>query len=316
MQRVKDVNTTGRPGIEAPSFRPVRPPVATVTSSLVDALRALRRDETSGGDLKALTESLSRARDFALGEKIAHGMVVTFGTGTAQIHISNTEIKPILQSLREYGHKLSDCIERYQQLLGMTPSKAGFRVFSLVLKKVIADDPLNRELKTVCNEALEIDLRSPENPQWKRQVVVPINGVDTKITLSLTPIPLLSKAVLRAMQTDVPLEDRHNRYGYQVKLEPEIANESVALRSFKARMRQALALTALTGPMIMTTFALSTVSSAELLPQLSAHPVIQELLGEATKFLMTASAGVASFAADRVIARRRLLSDTHPRGDK
>lgn len=310
MQQVKDVITSGRSGIAALSSHPVRPLVGTVGSTIVDAARALQRDETTGGDLRALTESLMRARDFALGEKIAHGMVVTFGTGAAQIHISNTEIKPILLSLREYGHKLSECIERYQQLLGMTPSKAGFRVFSLVLKKIIDDVPVNRELKTICNEALDIDLRLPQDPQWLRKVIVPINGVDTRVTLSISPVPLFSQAILRTLHTDVPSKDTHNRYGYQVRIEPEIARESLALRDLKARARQAVAVIAQASPILVIAFAVSLVPSSDLLPQVSSSPRVQEGLGEAVKLLAIVGAGLVSFATDRFIARRRLMPDT------
>ena len=154
---------------------------------------ALHRDESSGLDVEAASVPLRHVRNFALGEKIARGMVVTFGERIPHIHILNTEIKPILQSLGEYGGKLAECIQKYQGVAGETPSKEGCRVFSMVLRKVVSDPAASRELKRICDEALDVDLNSPQDKGWKREVVAHLSGVSTRISLSLVPLSLATR---------------------------------------------------------------------------------------------------------------------------
>ena len=84
-----------------------------------------------------------------------------------------------------------------------------------LLPKGVFEDRINRELKSICEEALDINLWSPNDPQWKRQIVVPINAVDTRITLLPAPISLFSRVLLGTLHSDVPMKERENRYGYQ-----------------------------------------------------------------------------------------------------
>ena len=135
-----------------------------------------------------------------------------------------------------------------------------------LLPKGVFEDRINRELKSICEEALDINLWSPNDPQWKRQIVVPINAVDTRITLLPAPISLFSRVLLGTLHSDVPMKERENRYGYQRTREPEVAQEGVAFRTLKPRIRQATAVTTLTSPTVITTLTGSLAPSADILP--------------------------------------------------
>lgn len=265
-------------------------------------------DQSSGAILSTLTAPLVRARDLIFGEKIAHGMFISFGTGSAQIHIKDTELRPILESIRTYSASITDCIEKYQGLSGVTPSKAGFRVFSLVLRKLMADDPKSSaQLKSVCHEALTIDLAAPADPRWRRDLPVPVSGVPTKISLSITPLSLFARAIVQAIKTDVPTEDQQNRYAYCLTMEPEKFSESTTLRQLKGLCRQAVTIAGLTSPMVLAEYAMSRGALFANIPILSSNPLIQRWVLELAHLSALAAVATTSYLAYQAYNSARLL---------
>ncbi len=242
--------------------------MATISSTLREYAQTLVADESSGVDYHQLCQSLGKLKNLVLGDKLAHGMVLTFGMSTPHIHILNTEVKPILQSLREYGAKISESVEKYQGISGITPSKSALRVFSLVLKKIAPDDPdAKAQLKTICDEARDLDLVSPANKDWKREMTLRLDGRNVRVSLSLTPISSFTKLTLTCIKTDVPKEEVKNNYAYHLKLEPEVLRESSSLRQLKQTCRQIVTASAMGAPIMAT---LSFVSELSFAAQISA----------------------------------------------
>ena len=242
--------------------------MATISSTLREYAQTLVADESSGVDYHQLCESLGKLKNLVLGDKLAHGMVLTFGMSTPHIHILNTEVKPILQSLREHGAKISESVEKYQGISGITPSKSALRVFSLVLKKITPDDPDARaQLKTICDEARDLDLVSPANKDWKREMTLQLDGRNVRVSLSLTPISSFTKLLQNCVRTDIPKEDLKNNYAYKLTLEPEFLRESSSLRQLKQMGRQLVTTSAMGAPIVAT---LSFVSELGFAAQISA----------------------------------------------
>ena len=178
----------------------------------------------------------SATSDIALGKKIAHGMVLTFGSGKAEIHIRKTPIKPILESLKYYSREVADSIERYQMITGVTPSKPGLRVFSMVLKK-LADEPEARQaISRITDEALAIELNKPEVRKWKTSLQASIDGLPVTISLSLEKRPILDRILSQVVGSDLAPKDRNNRFGYRVEITPATqGNRFLALVANRAR---------------------------------------------------------------------------------
>jgi hypothetical protein len=310
MQNSRDHGATADGANHSANQSAVQPPhqQTTIASTALEWARAFHEDQNSGLATSELKAPVVRARDLIFGEKIAHGMCVSFGTGNAQIHIKDTELKPILESIRSHSTAISDCIERYQGLSGITPSKAGFRVFSLVLRKVMAADEVgSAQIKSVCQEALTINLASPADTTWKREWVLPINGVSTKLTISIIPLSTPTRAIVKSITTDVPAEDRDNRYAYRLTMEPEAFRESPALRRLKGICRQCVAVAGLASPMAAAEYAMSTGAVAAVMPQLSGESLIQRGALEVAHFSVLAAIGVVTYLAHQAYNSSRLL---------
>ncbi len=250
--------------------------------------------------------SLNHLHDLAFGQKIFHGMYITFGAGASEIHIANTELEPILTSIRSYSHSISDAVERYQGITGVTPSKKGLRVFALVLGKVVdGDAPALQVIRELRKDALSIDLAAPSNPTWSRSLTLSINGSPIKATLSIEPLTSVVRTLVSAIKTEVPEEDRNNRYGYRLTMEPETFTESSVVRKLKSLCRQAVSLTALCSPIAAAEYAISTGMLRAIMPTISNQPVIQHGLIELAHLGVLACVGAATYFA--VQAYRKAL---------
>lgn len=304
--KVTTTNVTPRKEENTPAGNPVPPPPTRGTH--LPTNKPQHSQETGSHCLSNLKIPLRLAHNLMFGEKIAHGMLVSFGAGNAQIHIKDTELKPILESIRTYGDSITNCITKYQGISGTTPSKSGFRVFSLVLRKLIPADTVGySHLKSVCEDALSIDLMSPQDPSWKREVILPINGAPTKITVSIAPQPLSTRAILKTVKTDVPAEYKNNRYAYRLTMEPAQFTEGSFIRKTKALFRQAMTAATLSGPIIMAGYILGQGALSTIIPRITSDPHIQKGLLGVSNLSILGAVGTATYLAYERYNTSRLL---------
>jgi hypothetical protein len=186
----------------------------------------------------------------------------------------------------------------------------------MVLRKVVSDPAASRELKRICDEALDIDLISPQDREWKREVVVPISGVNTRISLSLVPLSLTTRAIMKTISTDVPERDRGNRFGYRLTLEPETSRGGAMLNRAYGMLRQSISLCSLSAPMMVTCYLMTRFPFGELVPRMSENGTIQGALADGVAFTTLAAVGALTYQAYRGLTRRMLLSDDPGMGRK
>ena len=257
---------------------------------------------------RGILTALQRANDLVFGERLAHGIVVTFGTGVPSIHIRDTALRPILESLKASAHKIPECLERYQLLSGMTPSKAGLRVMALVLKRLAAEDATARgRLQEVCDEALAINLSQSLSDKWKREITLPINGVVARISISIVPLSGLYRWGAQSLAPDIPKSERKNRCGYKLEIRPEKPLVNPLLHAAMLKLRQGVAVAGMVAPMAASVWAMSTVPLSQLLPQISSSQAMQRGFVGACECLIIAATAVVSYAAHQHLVNRRVL---------
>jgi hypothetical protein len=251
---------------------------------------------------------LSAVHDIVVGRKIAHGMIVRFGSGTASLHMRNTEVKRILESVRASGAEIAECIEKYQLVQGISPSRNAFRVMALVLQKLSPrDSDSRRELKALCDEALAIDLSAPQQKGWRREIGLQLSGVDTRLTVSLVPLSSMYRLGARAFAVDLPLEDRSHRFGYRLEMRPQQPSKNTVWSAIGGRVRQAMALAGACAPMAATMVAMTYAPLADVIPRVSANPSVQGAVGGIAEFLVVVGVGVASYFSDQYFVNRKIM---------
>jgi hypothetical protein len=259
--------------------------------------------------------TLHWANDLIFGEKLAHGIVVTFSSGVPSIHIRDTAIKPILESLRTSGNKISECIERYQLLSGITPSKAGFRVMGLVLRRLTEQDSSARSrLKEVYDEALAIDLSRSSPGGWKREIVIPIHGRNTRLSISVVPLSSLYRLGAQSFAVDIPKSERINQCGYKLEMRPEKTSGSGVLHAIKMKLRQGVAVAGMVAPMVGSVWAMKTMPLSELLPQISSNPAIQQGIVGVCECLAVVGTAIFSYTAHQYLLDRKITRQSGASG--
>jgi hypothetical protein len=245
--------------------------------------------------------------DIVLGKKLAPGIVVTFSSGTASIHILNTTIKETLKEVKSFATAFADSIQRYQLVSGLAPSKRGFEVMALALRKLLPKDgEARRELKQLCSEALAFNLLLSEQPKWQREISISIGGVDTRISVSLVPLSPLRRLGLRLLNTDVPVDERLHRFGYKLEMRPEQSSGNAVLNAIASRIRQAVVVGTLISPMVLTAYAMMTASTEALTPQISANPQVQRLVVGVACFSVLAGMGAILHRAHDCLINRKI----------
>ncbi len=218
-------------------------------------MRRLWADESSNS-LGALGPALSRLRDLVLGEKLAHGLVLTFGSTTPQMHMLNTAVDPLLASLEVHRELIAHAVVKYQGISGTTPSKSALRVFSLVLRRLTpVESDARATLSDICKEARALNLISPADKDWKREMTLMLADRPVRLSLSLTPISTFTKLTIQCLNTDVPKEEEKNNYAYHLTLEPDVATESRSLRQLKQTGRQLVTALGMGAPTLGVSFA-------------------------------------------------------------
>ncbi len=257
---------------------------------------------------RGILTALQHANDLVFGERLAHGIVVTFGTGVPSIHIRDTALRPILESLKASAHKIPECLERYQLLSGMTPSKAGLRVMALVLKRLATEDATARaRLQEVCDEALAINLSQSLSDTWKREITLPINGVVARLSISVVPLSGLYRLGAQSLAPDIPKSERKNRCGYKLEIRPEKPLENPMLYAIAMRLRQGFALGVMVAPMVASVWAMTAMPFSQLLPQISSSPELQRGFVGACGFLVIAATSAFSCCAHQYLLNRKIL---------
>jgi hypothetical protein len=215
-------------------------------------------EDARNSEIEALKFPLSRALELAFGENLIYGVIITFGNGRPEIHIRDTDVKPILASMRSRGHKILQSIKRYQEISGVTPSKTAFRVFALVLRKIIpADTSEYSEFKSLCEDALRIDLTTPANKSWNRELILTLHGTRVRVDLSIEPVSFFNRLLLRALPTDMPTHERDNMFTYRLKMSLEKPNEKIAFAEIKHIGRQVVAQIVKYYPVVVAEYFLS-----------------------------------------------------------
>jgi hypothetical protein len=203
-----------------------------------------------------------------------------------------TPIQPIMASLKNYAGKIADSIVQYQSVEGITPSKSGLRVFSMVLKK-LADTPEARTaIREMTDNALTIDLNEPADLKWSCALNATIYGLPVSIALSLKKRPTFERFLSSlSNEPDLDSAERSNRFGYQVKIAPEAPGNQL-LASLACRARQIVWIACL-----------------------SAAPTTAMIAGILTSFPSSVThtgvvaAAIVGYALHRHLSRNRLLSD-------
>ncbi len=281
----------------------------TVKSSKVRTPTPLAGDSVFSG-LKTPTQILG---NIFLGEKLADGVVASFGGGKPTIHVLDTDARATLQSIRNHAAELPNCIERYRVLQGFTPSKEAFKVCELILRKHMGGD---REaiatLKKISDEATRIDLRQPADSSWKREMCCSIGGVTTRITISVMPVSLVTRLVTRVLSTDLSPEARANRYGFQVTLRPEAESSKLSLAPMRRLCRQVAEMSLKIAPMLAVGASLSDRALVDVASNLTRNQSLQSLLADGLRFASYAAVGAVTFIVTQRMQRARLCPTEKP----
>lgn len=307
MLDVKSSHRTGSKPSTGASDPAAAAPLETLGSTLRATARALMADESSGFNAREAERSAGEILNAALGEKMLHGVVITSSSGAPEMHVLNTELRPILRSLDRDGGRLVECIQKYQGLSGTTPSRAALRLFGIMLKKRAADPDTRAAVHAICEEAHSINLISPVDKSWKREMSMQLNGVPIKVALSLVPLSAVTRGIIRHMDTDVPQEDRQNRYAYRLTLEPEVLTESPGLKGMKRFARQGIAAVSVMGPIAIAYPVIVASGVSEMIPTVSSSPLMQSIVGECARLTLLAGLGAVMFKAVRSLVERRVL---------
>ncbi len=284
------------------------PIVKTVRGAVVETLRALHADESSGLDLAGLHGPMQDLRDCLVGKPISYGITITFPTGP-HLHLRNTDLKTILTSVRNNRDQLAESITNYQGLTGVTPSKPGLRVLAMLIKS--NSDTTTEQaacLKSIFKEALAIDLKSPAELNWRKDACLSIANIRTRITISIEPISTLERTLMKALKTDIPDTERDNRYAYRIKLDPETFTESLPLRLIKQLPRQVVACSTFFAPMVAAQYALSSSVLRSVLSSISSNAATQETIIHYLQLPVLAAVGTATFLAYKAIGDQRMLA--------
>jgi hypothetical protein len=248
-----------------------------------------------------------------LGEKLADGVVASFGGGTPTIHVLDTDAKATLQSIRNHAAELPNCIERYRILKGFTPSKEAFKLCELILRKHMGGDrEAIANLKKIGDEATRIDLKRPMDSSWKREMCCSIGGVATRITISLTPVSLFHRLLTPVVGTDLSLEAQANRYGYQVTLRPEADASKLSLAPIRRLFRQVAEMSLKIAPMIAVGASLNQSTLIDLASKLTQNQLSQGYLADSLRFASSAAVGALTFIATQRMQRARLCPTEKP----
>lgn len=270
------------------------------------ALR-LHRDESSAQSLAERLSPISAIRDIALGKKIAAGMVVNFISGKPELHLYKTPVAETQNSLGHYKQHLSESVEKYQILTGQTPSKNALRVLSLVMQKMTPPEgPDARDLRRVVKEAVAIDLNNPKDKRWNVDLLMKLNETNIRLKIAIQPTGILKRAITQLFGSDVPRQDRANRYEYAIELLRDPLTETPALRGVKNLARRCTALAAVVSPMAVTTSLLGESMLMNIGAKLGVNPAVSQLVESAALISSLVGTGAATFLAYRFLNRQRM----------
>ncbi len=298
--RTTGTKPTGVEGAAAPSVAP----------------RAVE-DAATGGVFSTLKAPADVLGNIFLGEKLAHGIVARFSVGGPNIHVMDTDVRAMLQSLRDHASKLPTCIESYKILRGFTPSKEALKVCELIIRKQMggAREEI-AELKRIADEATRIDLKRPHDASWKREMSCAIGGVPTRVTISLSSVSLVDRLITHVVSTDLSKESRANRYGYQITLRPEAEVSKFSLAPARRLFRQVAEISVMMAPMMVTMSALSQSALVGMASKLTQNPLAQGLLVDMMTFSTLAAVGAITFIVSSRLQRARLCPTEKPESPK
>jgi hypothetical protein len=246
--------------------------------------------------------------NIVLGERIAPGVYVTFSTGRARMHVARTDAPHTIESLRESVTKIPAFVERYRSLQGFTPSFSAFKLCALMMRMQMGTDRAGiRRIQDLCAEAKAVDLKRPVDRKWKREMKCEIGGVPTKLTVSLSRVPMFTRVVSRLMRTDLSREDRANRYGFKVSLKNDTKESFFSLTPARKLFRQAAEMSALMTPIAATLLVARPSVLAGLAANLSESPVIRGALVDGMGMGAVAIAGTLTYLV-KTRALRALLA--------
>jgi len=234
--------------------------------------------------------------NIVLGERIAPGVYVTFTTGSARIHVARTDVPHTVESLRESITKIPAFVDRYRSLQGFTPSFGAFKLCTLMLRIQMGTDRARiRDLQNICAEAKAVDLKHPVDRTWKREMKCEIGGVPTRLTVSLSRVPMFTRVVCRLMRTDLSREDRANRYGFRVSLRNDTRESFFSLAPARKLFRQAAEVSAGMIPMAATLLVAKPSVLAGIASKLSENPLVRGALIDGMGLGALAIAGTLTY---------------------
>lgn len=263
----------------------------------------------SHGDsvLASLKAPAGALANIVLGERIAPGVCVTFATGRASMHVTRTNAPHTIESLRESITKIPAFIERYRSLQGFTPSFGAFKLCTLMLRLQMGTDREGiRNLQNICAEAKALDLKRPLDRKWKREMKCEIGGVPTRLTVSLSRVPMFTRVVSRLMRTDLSVEDRANRYGFRVSLKNDTSGSFFSLAPVRKMVRQAAEVSTLMAPVAATLLVAKPSVLAGIANKLSENPLVRGALIDGMGLGALAIAGTLTYIVKSRLQRAQL----------
>jgi hypothetical protein len=157
----------------------------------------------------------------------------------------------MLRGIKEFEGNFARYLEQYQVVSGITPSRTALWVLSVALRKMNRNDERTcGAIRSLCQEARELDLSTPLQQPWSVCVPLKVDGVAVTFTLSLETLPTTYRALVRVMGSAVPEADRENKCGYRITFQLTHPHETEALRKVKALERQAVAFSVLLAPVV------------------------------------------------------------------
>lgn len=253
--------------------------------------------------------------NIVLGERIAPGVCVTFATGRASMHVTRTNAPHTIESLRESITKIPAFIERYRSLQGFTPSFGAFKLCTLMLRLQMGTDREGiRNLQNICAEAKALDLKRPLDRKWKREMKCEIGGVPTRLTVSLSRVPMFTRVVSRLMRTDLSVEDRANRYGFRVSLKNDTSRSFFSLAPVRKMVRQAAEVSTLMAPVAATLLVAKPSVLAGIANKLSENPLVRGALIDGMGLGALAIAGTLTYIVKSRLQRAQLAPPSKTSG--
>jgi hypothetical protein len=168
----------------------------------------------SASTLDSLAYPIRVLSEIGLGQRIVPGIQIKFTSGEPMIHMAELSLKETMRDAQTCGRRLVELVDKYNYVIAETRSKAALRVLGLLLShSADRNGHAGVDLLAEIKKAKKIDLLNPEDPQWKREIALSLEGVALRMRLSIYKVNPVERLI---SNVQVPEEDRKNRYGYEL----------------------------------------------------------------------------------------------------